>query len=467
VQKEDGADMSEDSPIKLLWQKCLNLYGPTNVVIGRMDGEAVFCIQGVRRNGDCSEAAIEVRKSCGNTLWENSHGTPGLNYGVGAYVQWIDGPGIGEPMIAYSFVPPQDECRGGLRLNQARDGELIKEIENTTRFGNNNSIVADIDGDGKTELVCADQSSLTCYELPSCKLLWSYDDGVMFCWGLPALSDADEDGHWRIIFGSEYNNADGSSSMIAIDCYGHQVWRSDGYREDLGSTPVFIADVDDDGMQEYLKVGLDLEHRQQQDWNNLFVFDTEGQLKSTIELGFTGIAIGDIDGDGHLEGIGLTNTRDGGSNGQREVRCIDLTTGRVKWKNSIPRAYLDTNSPVMADINGDGRLEAVVGTGNPSGYGRLPDSQPWGDIYVFDSAGNRLQHICLPGWPVNFALCDINDDGLGELAVVIDGTPGWLALFQTRLLTTRRDWPTPFGNAARSGTMSLESNPNQIKTIRE
>ena len=25
------------------------------------------------------------------------------------------------------------------------------------------------------------------------------------------------------------------------------------------------------------------------------------------ELGFTGIAIGDMDGDGHLEGIGLTN----------------------------------------------------------------------------------------------------------------------------------------------------------------
>jgi hypothetical protein len=255
--------------------------------------------------------------------------------------------------------------------------------------------------------------------------------------------------------------------MIAIDCYGHQLWCSDAHREDLGSTPVFIADVDGDGRQEYLKVGLDLEHRQGQDWNHLLVFSAEGQLKSRIELGFTGIAIGDMDGDNHLEGVGLTNTRDGGSNGRCEVRCIDLATGCVKWTSCVTRAYLDTNSPIMADVNGDGKLEAIVGTGNPAGYGRLPDSQPWGDVYVFDGEGNRLQHICLPGWPVNFALCDIDGDGLGELVVVVDGIPGWLALFQTSLFTDKRDWPTPFGNAARSGTMSLGSNPNQIKVIRE
>ena len=45
-----------------------------------------------------------------------------------------------------------------------------------------------------------------------------------------------------------------------------------------------------------------------------------------------------------------------------------------------------------------------------------------------------------------------------KLAVVIDGCPGWIALFQMRLPTSQKYWPTPFGNAARSGTMNQGSN---------
>lgn len=56
----------------------------------------------------------------------------------------------------------------------------------------------------------------------------------------------------------------------------------------------------------------------------------------------------------------------------------------------MPRAYLDTNCPLMADLNGDGKLEAIVGAGNPAGYGRLPDSEPWGDLHVANGAGNIL-----------------------------------------------------------------------------
>ncbi|MFV2066211.1 MAG: hypothetical protein ACC645_04475, partial [Pirellulales bacterium] len=178
-----------------------------------------------------------------------------------------------------------------------------------------------------------------------------------------------------------------------------------------------------------------------------------GKLKSKIELGFTGIAIGDMDGDGHLDGVGLTNTRDGGHNGHREARCIDLATGRVKWTTPVERAYLDANSPIMADLNGDGNLEAVVGTGNPAGYARLPDSPPWGDLYVLDGRGQILQHIELPGWPVNLATCDVNDDGWNELLALIDGLPGTLALFQTKAPATRNDWVTPFGSPQRDGTM--------------
>jgi outer membrane protein assembly factor BamB len=172
-----------------------------------------------------------------------------------------------------------------------------------------------------------------------------------------------------------------------------------------------------------------------------------------VELGFTGIAIGDMDGDGQLDGVGLTNTRDGGHNGHREIRGLDLATGRVKWTTPVHRAYLDTNSPVMADVNGDGKLEAVVGTGNPAGYGRLPNSEPWGDLYVVGGTGEILQRLELPGLPVNLATCNLDDDGFNELLAVIDGLPGSLAAYQTRSRAARKDWPTPFGSPRRDGTM--------------
>jgi hypothetical protein len=276
-------------------------------VIGRLGNEARFCIQGTCPGPPRRSAGIEVLDSRGRRIWRDERGAPDLDYDVGAYVHWISEPDIAEPAIIYSFVPASDRHRGGARLARARDGSLLKEIENTGRFGNNNSIVADLGGDG------------------------------------------------------------------------------------------------------------------------------------------------------HLEGVGLTNTRDGGSDGRREIRCVDLATGEVKWRTAIARAYLDTYSPLMADFDGNGRLCAVVGTGNPAGYARLPGSEPWGDLYVVDHAGGIAHHESLPGWPVNLAFCDVDDDGRGELTVVLDGTPGSLAVYETQARTPRRDWPTPFGNAARAGTMPVRS----------
>jgi len=179
----------------------------------------------------------------------------------------------------------------------------------------------------------------------------------------------------------------------------------------------------------------------------------QGRLKSKIPLGFTGVAIGDVDGDGHLEGVGLSNTRDGGDNGRQEVRCVDLATGSEEWTRPVARAYLDATSPIAADLNSDGRPEAIVGTGNPAAYARLPGSEPWGDMYVFDGAGEIMLQATLPGRPVNMAFGDIDDDGLAELAVVVNGTPGWLALYRTQAPAHRKDWPTAFGSASRAGAM--------------
>jgi xylan 1,4-beta-xylosidase len=460
VPQQGGRYGLQGHPVRTLyelWRTRLGVNSPTNVIVGRLDDGAYLYVPG-RDAKHGRGGTVEALSAHGRPLWQSS---AGAGREIGAYLQWVDSGDRAGPLVASSFVTKYVREPGGARFVGARDGVLVKEIRNVTHFGNNNSIVADLDfdldNDNRPEFVYADQSTLTCYDLPNFRMRWRFSEDVRFCWSLPVLVDTNRDGKAEIVFGSEYNTGDGTSSMLAIDARGKPVWRSDGHAEDLGSTPVFVADVDGDGENELLKVGLDLEHRQKQEWNHLYVFDMSGKLKSKIELGFTGIAIGDMDGDGHLEGVGLTNTRDGGHNGHREVRCIDLAAGRVKWTTPVGRAYLDTNSPIMADLNRDGKLDAIVGTGNPAGYARLPNSQPWGDLYVLDWRGEILQHIKLPGWPVNLAICDVNDDGLNELAAVIDGLPGSLALYQTKDPATRNDWPTPFGSPRRDGTMGQMS----------
>jgi hypothetical protein len=273
-----GRVRADDPPLRERWRTSLELHSPTNVVVGRVGKEALFCVQGTNFAPSRHSASIEVLDQHGKRLWQEQHGAADMDSLPGAYVQWIAGPDLAEPAILYSFVPAGEGSLGGARLLRARDRSLLKEIANTSRFGNNNAIVADLEGDGHTKLLYPDLQSLTCYALPSVERVWRWDEGVRFCWSLPLLVDTDGDHRPEIVFGSEYNNSDGSSSMIALDRNGRPVWRSDGHAEDLGSTPVFVADVDGDGTPELLKVGLDLEHRQKQDWNHLYVFDLAGKL---------------------------------------------------------------------------------------------------------------------------------------------------------------------------------------------
>lgn len=444
---------AENACLQQRWIAPLNLCSPTNVVVGRLDGEARLCVQGMRLDVPPSSAGIELLDAKGQRGWQAAYaGDRGT--GIGAYVQWIDA-GVSDPVIAYSFQPADAALPGGVRIVRASDGALVKQLTNVTHFGNNNSLIIDLTGDDVPEFVYADQETLTAYSVADYSVLWQYAGGINFCWSLPAATDLDGDGSPEIVFGSEYNNEDASSSMIALDNRGERVWRVDGFAEDLGSTPVFIADADGDGAAELIKVGLDLEHRRGRAWNHIHVFGRDGTLMHQIPFGSTGVALGDIDGDGHLEGVGLSNTRDGGNNGRKQICCVDLITGEQDWSVEVPRAYLDCNSPVMADVDGDGALEAIVGTGNPSGYARLPNSEPWGDLYFVGASGEIKQHIALPGWPVNTAFCDIDDDGRGELLVVLDGQPGSLTCYSTQARTDRRDWPTPFGDAARQGTMAV------------
>lgn len=109
----------------------------------------------------------------------------------------------------------------------------------------------------------------------------------------------------------------------------------------------------------------------------------------------------------------------------REIYCLDKD-GDIIWSFNVHKGIVASNSAVIADINGDGNLEVIVGMGD-------------GVIYCLDKNGQPLWGY-QAGWVMNNTAPAIADvDGDGGLEVVIgaddgklyavhgDGTPvyGW------------------------------------------
>ncbi len=302
------------------------LHTTCNFIIGQTSQGPVLVVQGNFFKNQKKIASIEAYNPQGKLLWKSQKQSDQYNLGSGAYVQWVDHSGLDYPVVTYSYVPGPKELKGGLIFVNANNGSTIRELTNNTHFGNNNSLLFDFNKDGLTDYLYADLATISAIRLSDFQKEWTFNEGVRFCWSLPALFKPEHDRNPVIYFGSEYDDKCGSSSFLAVDLKGNRIWKSSKHVEDLGSTPVFVADIDGDGTKEIIKVGLDLEHHNKQKWNHLHVFSTDGLLISKCELGFTGIAIGDVDGDGLLEGVGISNTRDGGLNGLKEIRCIELST---------------------------------------------------------------------------------------------------------------------------------------------
>ena len=182
----------DSTPLRERFRAELTVHGPVNFVAGRIGNEIAYCVQGdVVREGK-RIAAVDVVDAHGKLLRTITEPGPTGTSQAGAYLHCIDYKR--GPMVLFSWVPDKDGVPGGADLVRVRDGEVVARIANTTRFGNNNSIIADIDGDGKTDALYADQQSLSLCSVPELAQRWRIDTGINFCWSLPALVDVTGDG---------------------------------------------------------------------------------------------------------------------------------------------------------------------------------------------------------------------------------------------------------------------------------
>ncbi len=181
--------------------------------------------------------------------------------------------------------------------------------------------------------------------------------------------------------------------------------------QDIGA--IDVADVDGDGTPEVI-IG-------DGQWGTVHVHDLVTQAEKwhaeNPEHGVTNIAVGDVDGDGVVDllwGAGATST---GS----DYLYVAKTTGNhsIKWHSvDLEGPFL---GPEIGDLDGDGKPELVVCSfSSEAGYHS-------GRILVFDGATLKLRAISAPvanngAWTGvhDLKLRDVNGDGRMEIVIGAD-----------------------------------------------
>jgi len=314
-------------------------------------------------------------------------------------------PPDGIPEIVVTTGGDVDQCRGSI-IAFNRDGNQLWRYDTNdaqgtgTPCGNWSSpTIGDLDGDGDKEIVFGSWDRNIYMLNHQGQYQWHYHvaDSV---WSTAALADLDRDGDLEIIIGTDIT---GGGIL------------PDGYRPTDGG---FVLILDKDGRK--------LARR---------------QMNEAI---YSSPAVGDVDGDGRLEifvGTGMYWYLRGRYT-QPYVYGFRVNMSGAEWVLEDlpgwprPVAYPGMSSPALADLDGDGDLEIVIGTGydGMSEPGQCSDSPSdpdcHGAIYAWHHNGSPVSGF--PMWPKDYmnkngfvrsspVIADVDGDGQMEILFAM----GW------------------------------------------
>lgn len=297
-------------------------------------------------------------------------------------------------------------------------------------------VVGDLDRDGVQEIVVGTQNRRV-YVLrangtvaPGWPITMPAEIGAS-----PAIGDLDGDGFLEVVVacGSTYD-PEGSGEVRAYRRNGTLLWsflpadeNGDGRPDGVVSTPA-IGDVDGDGANEVAFGSWDF---------NLYLLRgatgavVPGFPPNPSGLGhglrdsiWSSPALADLDGDGKLEiVIGADTHAEGPPINTPDGGAIHVYRSNGTQFPGFPK-YVDQtimSSPAIADLDGDGNLDIVVG----------------GGVFYTGAVGRRVyawrrDGTPLPGWPVvtdgqvfsSPALADLTGDGKPEVIVSDEASGG-------------------------------------------
>jgi outer membrane protein assembly factor BamB len=269
----------------------------------------------------------------------------------------IDGDGQLEIVIASSRIYALDA--------RARRQKWAYPLS-TTAFSS--AAVGDIDGDGRLEVVVGSYDNIVFALSGSTGTLrWMFAAGNQVE-SSPALGDIDGDGKIEVVFGQGFISGRTPKGIYALSgADGSRRWFFDLEEDQRIISSPAIGDIDGDGQTEVV-IGTNAKR--------LYAFQGQGDAQGRAQVKYvhealnfieSSPALGDIDNDGRLEVV--VGSHD------FKLYVLEAVPGqqrfRVEWTFTPPGANIFFSSPTLADIDGDGLLEIVIGNNN-------------GTLYAFD-----------------------------------------------------------------------------------
>ncbi|HEY4752001.1 MAG TPA: FG-GAP-like repeat-containing protein, partial [Candidatus Limnocylindrales bacterium] len=319
-------------------------------------------------------------------------------------------------------------------LADARTGTLNKPIDGTSGrsgwFQLSSPTLADLDGDGKQEIVIGSLDGQVYAYRSDGTLMWKrYLDSSAQAGGIqgsPAVGDIDHDGHLDVVVGSENGwvfALDGRTGALKPGWPQFTGWNAD-YPKNCATdactgvvSSATLADLDGDGTLEVI-VGS-YSHK-------LWVWNYQGQVlpgwpRDVWDGIASGAAVGDINGDGRPEiviGSDVANDCAScppfGSLAKGGLLHAFTLAGKELQGWPVHTDSFMHSTPALADLDGDGKPEVIAGAGifgdNPAIRGRT--------LVALRGDGSRLwsfqANSQIIGAPT---VGDVNGDGKPEIAI--------------------------------------------------
>lgn len=253
-------------------------------------------------------------------------------------------------------------------------------------------IIYDVDGDGELDVIVPSSCNpkTYCLDGKTGKVKWMCNSRGSD--SPPTIADIDGDGKPEILHGEFggyvlcINGEDGSVAWeIAID--------TDSWIQ----TAPTITDLNNDGKLDFVVATWNAVNRNA---NKVYAYRASDQkLLWTYPLSdvvYHGTAVGDLDGDGKPElVIGSYNDT---------LYCLNGENGTTNWKYSLGQYFAAAGPAVIADLDGNGECEVIFSA--------------WYKMTVLTKNGKVKWQTDIPGYGSSFrgvAVADVNNDTYKDL----------------------------------------------------